>query len=173
MCTGITDKYQKNEITGRKRIFNLNLFLKYAWPHHLDVKPSNILLGCEGSVKLCDFGISGYLVDSIAETQDVGCQIYMAPERLCGGNKYDIRSDVWSLGISLVCTLNYPTLNNQFCLVIRSKYVTVNFHTKGGIPYSSNFRLTTKNITLFSNLVLLSISTGNNPINYCFKKMLW
>ena len=70
----------------------------------LDVKPSNILLGCEGSVKLCDFGISGYLVDSIAETQDVGCQIYMAPERLCGGNKYDIRSDVWSLGISLVCT---------------------------------------------------------------------
>ena len=52
-------------------------------------------------MKLCDFGISGYLVDSIAKTQDIGCQIYMAPERFTP-NAYDIRSDVWSLGVSLV-----------------------------------------------------------------------
>jgi serine/threonine protein kinase len=45
---------------------------------HRDIKPSNILLNTQGFVKLCDFGISGYLVDSIAKTQDVGCQIYMA-----------------------------------------------------------------------------------------------
>lgn len=44
----------------------------------LDVKPSNILMDRRGFVKLCDFGISGYLVDSIAKTQDIGCQIYMA-----------------------------------------------------------------------------------------------
>lgn len=31
-----------------------------------------------GSVKLCDFGIAGKLVDSIARTQDVGCKPYMA-----------------------------------------------------------------------------------------------
>lgn len=66
-----------------------------------DVKPSNILLDRRGFVKLCDFGISGYLVDSIAKTQDIGCQIYMAPERFTP-NAYDIRSDVWSLGVSLV-----------------------------------------------------------------------
>jgi serine/threonine protein kinase len=62
-----------------------------------------------GYVKLCDFGISGYLVDSIAKTQDVGCQIYMAPERL-SERRYDIRSDVWSLGISLVeiCIGKFP-----------------------------------------------------------------
>jgi hypothetical protein len=35
-----------------------------------------------------DLDFSGYLVDSIAKSQDVGCQIYMAPERLSGNFKY-------------------------------------------------------------------------------------
>merc|ERR1719365_515332 len=32
---------------------------------HRDVKPSNILISKSGKVKMCDFGISGYLVDSV------------------------------------------------------------------------------------------------------------
>ena len=43
-----------------------------------DVKPSNIRLDRQGNVKLCDFGIAGQLVDSIARTRDVGCRPYMA-----------------------------------------------------------------------------------------------
>jgi len=42
------------------------------------VKPSNILLDKTGNIKLCDFGISGQLVDSIAKTRDAGCRPYMA-----------------------------------------------------------------------------------------------
>jgi serine/threonine protein kinase len=36
---------------------------------HRDVKPSNILISRTGKVKMCDFGISGYLVDSVAKVR--------------------------------------------------------------------------------------------------------
>ncbi|XP_055381362.1 dual specificity mitogen-activated protein kinase kinase hemipterous-like [Condylostylus longicornis] len=70
---------------------------------HRDVKPSNILIDERGNIKLCDFGISGRLVDSKANTRSAGCAAYMAPERIDPKKpEYDIRADVWSLGITLV-----------------------------------------------------------------------
>lgn len=80
---------------------------------HRDIKPSNILINKHGIIKLCDFGISGYLVNSVAKTYEAGCRPYMAPERIDpprDGTGYDIKSDVWSFGITMleIATGRYP-----------------------------------------------------------------
>lgn len=67
---------------------------------HRDIKPSNILVNSHGQIKLCDFGVSGQLIDSIAQSY-VGTNHYMGPERI-QGQPYTIESDIWSLGLTLV-----------------------------------------------------------------------
>ncbi|RKU44387.1 MAP kinase kinase (MEK) [Coniochaeta pulveracea] len=67
---------------------------------HRDIKPSNIVVNSRGMIKLCDFGVSGELVNSIADTF-VGTSTYMAPERI-QGEKYTVKSDVWSFGLTIM-----------------------------------------------------------------------
>jgi len=72
---GLTYLYDVHRIIHRGPSLSLNSPSTPDPP--LDIKPSNILCNTQGEIKLCDFGVSGELINSIANTF-VGTSIYMS-----------------------------------------------------------------------------------------------
>lgn len=66
-----------------------------------DMKPGNLIVGPDGHIRLVDFGIAReYKETASSDTVCLGTRGYAAPEQY-GGSQSDIRSDLYSLGVTL------------------------------------------------------------------------
>jgi len=116
----------KVHLTGARRVLTMDEACRIIQPvadalgylhergiRHLDVKPENIMLAPDGTVKLIDFGLAWWskLPDLLAEDflEPFGTPYYIAPEQLTG-IRGDLRSDIYSLAVVLyeMLTGNLP-----------------------------------------------------------------
>ena len=90
---------------------------------HRDLKPDNIFLGEDDTVKLGDFGLSKLMHCHDYASTYVGTPYYMSPE-ICAAEKYTLQSDVWSLGCIMyeLCTTKPPfDAKSHFELITKIK----------------------------------------------------
>ena len=91
---------------------------------HRDIKPSNVFLDNNNNVKLGDFGLSLQLNKEMNFAySNVGTPYYMSPEQV-DENKYNEKSDIWSLGCFLYeLTALHPPFeaHNHLSLALKIK----------------------------------------------------
>jgi serine/threonine protein kinase len=73
---------------------------------HRDVKPQNLMLARDGTVKVLDLGLARSFVEETAETLTaagtmLGTADYLAPEQWDSPHAADVRADIYGLGCTL------------------------------------------------------------------------
>ena len=68
---------------------------------HRDLKPGNVMICCDGTIRLMDFGLARDMVSRrithVGNTGSMGTPDYMAPEQV-RGKRADKRTDIYNLG---------------------------------------------------------------------------
>ena len=68
---------------------------------HRDIKPDNILLELDNTIKLCDFGVSKEVKEGQLLTDSCGTPAFVAPEILKDSPYNPFMTDIWSSGVVL------------------------------------------------------------------------
>ncbi|CAG9332569.1 unnamed protein product [Blepharisma stoltei] len=89
-------------MTVKSFLYQILSSLAYCHTHrvlHRDLKPQNILIDREGSVRLADFGLArAFGLPIKTYTHEVVTLWYRAPEILMGARQYSTPVDIWSIG---------------------------------------------------------------------------
>lgn len=107
---------------------------------HRDVKPQNIMVGKEGTVKLCDLGLAKRLGNTdpslTADGIAIGTPYYISPELARGEHDVDIRSDLYSLGATLyhLATGEPPFRAENYALILKKHVSEAPLHPRRVIP---------------------------------------
>ena len=91
---------------------------------HNDLKPDNLFLLVDGTIKVCDFGIATH-ISSKEEKHILGTANYLAPEVITS-KKYSVQSDIYSLGI-----IFYELLTGELPFEGESSKEVLEAHVKG------------------------------------------
>lgn len=67
---------------------------------HNDIKPENIIISSQNSLKLIDFGHSTFMINNVSENIPYSTLSYNAPE-VINEKRATTSSDIWSLGVTL------------------------------------------------------------------------
>ena len=132
----LEDDHNLPETEVRKIAQQLVQSLHYLHSHriiHRDMKPQNILISANGTVKLCDFGFARAMSSStIVLTSIKGTPLYMAPE-LVQEMPYNHTADLWSLGVII-----YELFVGQPPFYTTSIYTLINLIVKDPVKYPDN-----------------------------------
>ena len=95
---------QDTVIEWGKQLCDVLFYLHNCEPPiiYRDMKPANVMLKPDGTVKLIDFGIAReYKRSKTADTESLGTRGYAAPEQFGGKGQTDARTDIYCFGVTL------------------------------------------------------------------------
>ena len=96
---------------------------------HRDIKPQNLMITTDETVKVCDFGIARAMaLPSLTQSGFVGSPYYISPEQAMGEH-VDVRSDIYSLGIVM-----YQMLSGKLPFDAKSPWSIVSQHIASKPP---------------------------------------